>query len=69
MHINNIKLPTGYHSIEVESESTQITIPDALNDPFVDENVSMKDLGPIVLACPDPCVVQECSLCTVYKPV
>lgn len=69
MYVHNIKLPTCYHAINVGSKSTHIEISNALNDALVEENVSMDNLGPIVLTCPDACVVKECSLCAVYKPV
>jgi hypothetical protein len=69
MHVHNVELPTCYHTIYVRSKSRQIEISDALNDALVEKNVSMNDLGPIVLACPDACIVQECSLCAVLKPI
>lgn len=68
-HVHNVKFPTRYHAINMVFESTQIEISDALNDALVQEHVTMNNLGPIVLACPDACVMQECSLCAVHKPV
>ena len=69
MHVHNVELPTCYHTINVGSKSTQIEISDALNDALVEKNVSVNDLGPIFLTCPDACIVQECSLCGVLKPI
>jgi hypothetical protein len=57
MHVHDVELPTCHHAINVESKSTKIEISDALNDALVEKNVSMNDLGPIVLTCPDACVV------------
>jgi hypothetical protein len=57
MHVHDVELPTCYHAINVESKSAQIEISDALNDALVEKNVSMNDLDPIVLTCPDACVV------------
>ena len=69
MHVHNVELPTCYHAINVRSKGTQIEISDALNDAFVEKNISMNDLSPIVLTCPDACIVQKCSLCAVLKPI
>jgi len=57
MDIHNVKLPTGHHTVNVKPESTEIDIPDALDDPLVDEHVPVKDLRSIVLACPNMRVV------------
>ena len=57
MHVHDVELLTCYHAINVGSKSTQIEISDALNDALVEKNVSMNDFGPIVLTCPDACVV------------
>jgi hypothetical protein len=69
MYVHNVKLPARYHAINVGFKSTQIEISNALDDALVEENVSMDNLGPIVLTCPNACIVQECSFCAVYKPV
>lgn len=69
VHVHDVELATCYHTVKVGSKSTQIEISDALNDALVEKNVSMDDLGAIVLTCPDACVVQECSLCTVLNPI
>jgi hypothetical protein len=69
VHVHDVELPTCYHAIDVGSKSVQIEISDASNDALVEKNVSMNDLGPIVPTCPDACVVQECRLCAVLKPI
>jgi hypothetical protein len=63
MHVHNVKLSTGHHAIEVEPESAQVNVSNALNDALVNEDISVKDLRPIVFARPYACVVQECGLC------
>jgi len=69
MDVHNVKLPTGHHIVDVKPESTEIDIPNALNDPLVDEHVPAKDLRSVVLACPNTRIVQKRSFGAGYKAV